>query len=407
MGPWNQSRSCAGETRRPPLLARCEAPYSTAMAPHLSGGELDTVRRCAAQRMPAPDTLAVIAKDREQQGVAAPKIWAVRRAMAGVTHLQGKPEARGRRKRLTPAQAQRLFDKRRELVRRVKGERYVSYREVRCSARVPEVHDTTTARYLRTFGVVWRRMREKPARTEAHEASRKDVCRLWRKHPAKFWTDTVDLIIDAKKYALPGNDAAARRLHQQKVHATLRTRGEGLDRGHTRPSPKKHKFNAGGYVRILGGICGDRVVLWEEVRGRWCGQRAADMYAGPIKRVLQQHRPGKRSWLAMERQRPLRLQVPQRYPCKGREQAQASVTTSVLAGPEPPRLQSLARHRDEGLGRPPQAREWGRVQGQAPQDSPAHAPGCGQDGSAGDSEASAADLRRGRRGHPAGLSLCR
>ena len=270
------------------------------MAPHLSGGELDTVRRCVAQRMPASDTLAVITKDREQQGVAAPKIWAVRRAMAGVTHLQGKPEARGRRKRLTPAQAQRLFDKRRELVRRVKGERYVSYREVRCSARVPEVHDTTTARYLRTFGVVWRRMREKPARTEAHEASRKDVCRLWRKHPAKFWTDTVDLIIDAKKYALPGNDAAARRLRQQKVHATLRTRGEGLDRGHTRPSPKKHKFNAGGYVRILGGICGDRVVLWEEVCGRWCGQQAAAMYAGPIKRTLQKHRPGKRSWLAME-----------------------------------------------------------------------------------------------------------
>ena len=50
----------------------------------------------------------------------------------------------------------------------------------------------------------------------------------------------------------------------------------------------------------MAGICGDRIVLWEEVIGRWSGQRAADLYAGPIKRALQKHRPGKRSWLIME-----------------------------------------------------------------------------------------------------------
>ena len=270
------------------------------MAPHLSGHELDTVRQCVAKHMPAAEILSAIAKDRKKERIEPPKIWAIRRAMAGSTHLQGKPERRGRAKRLTPAQAQRLFDKRRDLVNRAKGEKYVRYRDVRRSARVPDMHDTTTARYLRAFGVCWRRMREKPARTEAHEESRKDICDLWRKRPATFWTETVDLIIDAKKYALPGNEAAARRLRQQKVHATLRTRGEGLAAGHTKPNAKKHAFNAGGYVRILGGICGDRVVLWEEVRGSWSGQRAADMYAGPIKRALQKHRPGKRSWLVME-----------------------------------------------------------------------------------------------------------
>ena len=112
-------------------------------------------------------------------------------------------------------------------MKRAKGEKYVRYRDVRRSARVPEIHDTTTARYLRAFGVIWRRMREKPARTEAHQESRQDICDLWRKRPASFWTDRVNLSIDAKMYALPGDVAAARRLRQEKVRATLRTRGEG------------------------------------------------------------------------------------------------------------------------------------------------------------------------------------
>ena len=100
---------------------------------------------------------------------------------------------------------------------------------------------------------------------------------MWRQKPATFWTEKVDLSIDAKKYPLPGSDAAARRLSQQKVRGVLRTRHEGLKPGFTRPNITKHKFNAGGHVHILGGICGDRIVLWEEIQGRWCGQRAADM----------------------------------------------------------------------------------------------------------------------------------
>ena len=290
-----QPGTCGPASGEPKCIPLCRA-----MAPHLTGGELDAVRQGAAQQLTATDMLAAISKAWKKERVPPPKIWAIRRAMTGATHLRGNVETRGRRKTLTATQAQRLFEKRRDLVRRARGERYVPLREVRRSARVPEIDDTTAARYLQSFGVVWRRMREKPARTEAHEESRKAVCNIWRKRPASFWTDSVDLIIDAKKYALPGNEAAARRLRQQRVCATLRTRGEGLDPGHTGPNPKKHNFNAGGYVRILAGICGGRVVLWEEIRGTWSWQRVADMYAGPIKRTLQTHRPGKRSWLALE-----------------------------------------------------------------------------------------------------------
>ena len=275
-------------------------PCLSAMAPHLSPEELDLVAGYVAKRLTAKEIWTQLKLHRDSASIDMPKIWAVRRAMAGVTHKRGRSETRGRKKKLTEAQVTRLVDKRRQLVQKVKGGRYVSTTEVVMKSRVPAVHRTTALRYLRERGIAWRRMREKPPRTIAHEEDRKEVCRIWRKRPATFWTEHVDLIIDAKKFPVPGSAAAAHRLRQQKVRGVLRTRKEGVEKGFTRPSITKHKFNAGGHVHILAGICGDKVVLWEEIGGKWGGQRAADMYAGPIKQVLQRRRPGKRSWLIME-----------------------------------------------------------------------------------------------------------
>ena len=127
----------------------------------------------------------------------------------GATHKRGAVEARGRKHKLTGVQAQRLFDKRADMVEKAGGARYVPLQEIVTRSRVPRVHRTTAARYLRKFGVVWRRMREKPPRTGAHEEDRKEVCRIWSRKPATFWTEHVDLIIDAKKFPLPGSAAAA------------------------------------------------------------------------------------------------------------------------------------------------------------------------------------------------------
>ena len=289
---------CSSRGFPDPLLPDAQVTCAEPMAPHLTPAELDVVTESVAKHLSSDAILRSIAKARHKCGVEAPQIWAIRRAMAGATHKRGRTEKRGRRKKLTDGQVNRLFEKREHLVK--SKSRYVPVREVVRSARVPKVSDTTALRYLRTKGVVWRRLREKPPRTEANAEARKDICDAWRRKPQTFWTETVDLIIDAKKYPLPGNDAAARRLQLQRVRGALRTRKEGLKPGFTRPGIGKHKFNPGGHVHILGGICGEKIVLWEEIRGRWCGQTAQDMYAGPIKRALQRRRPGKRSWLILE-----------------------------------------------------------------------------------------------------------
>ena len=47
--------------------------------------------------------------------IVAPKVWAVRRAQAGVTHERGVVEARGRKKKWNAVQTNRVFVKRRKM----------------------------------------------------------------------------------------------------------------------------------------------------------------------------------------------------------------------------------------------------------------------------------------------------
>ena len=129
------------------------------MAPHLSGQELDIVTRAVARKKSSSAILALITKQRRKAKQEPPKIWAIRRAMAGGTHKRGRPGTRGRKKKLTTVQAQRLFRKRAALLKKAKTEHYVSYGMVSRAARIPAVHETTVGRYLRPFDVMWRRLR--------------------------------------------------------------------------------------------------------------------------------------------------------------------------------------------------------------------------------------------------------
>ena len=82
------------------------------MAPHLTPAELDTITTLVAKKHSASVILGEIKKQRQKVMLDAPKIWAFRRAMAGDTHLRGRPEKRGRSRKLSQAQTQRLFTKR-------------------------------------------------------------------------------------------------------------------------------------------------------------------------------------------------------------------------------------------------------------------------------------------------------
>ena len=145
-----------------PHLLRRSPSAGCAMAPHLTPDELDMITVFTAKKMGAQDICDALSKRRAAAKVPAPKVWVIHRAMAGATHKRGKVETRGTKLKLTDVQAQRLFDKRSELVVSADGAWYVPVDEIVTRARAPHVHRATAARYLRSFGVAWRRMREKP-----------------------------------------------------------------------------------------------------------------------------------------------------------------------------------------------------------------------------------------------------
>ena len=264
-----------------------------------SPSEMDFIVRSVASQHNTNQILKALNKKRRAARIEAVKIWAVRRAVKGDTHKRGAEETRGRKRKLDEAAMVRVLPSRKRLVVKANGCEEVTHNRIKKSARV-KVDKSTLGKHLRARGINWRRLREKPPRTAAHDAVRKETCRTWKSKPSKYWLDTVDLIIDCKKFPIPTSESAARRLQSHAVRGVPRTRGEGLAKGMTKASLRKHKFNPGGQAYILAGICGGKVVLWQEIKGRWCGATAEAMYAGQIRRVLERLRPLKKSWLIME-----------------------------------------------------------------------------------------------------------
>ena len=62
----------------------------------------------------------------------------------------------------------------------------------------------------------------------------------------------------------------------------IRRPGEGLNAGYVKPNPKL-KYNTGAKgVHILAGVGNGKVLLWEEIKGKWNSSEAARAYEGPM-----------------------------------------------------------------------------------------------------------------------------
>ena len=152
---------------------------------------------------------------------------------------------------------------------------------------------------VKDLGVALRRNREKPQRTPAHERERAELCDRLRRRPLAYFTDTIDMIIDTKRFQVPTTPEGRAFLAKQRVVAQLRTRAEGLQNEFTIPSPKRDRRNVGGTVNVCAGICAGKVALWEYV-DKWNGEVAKQMYRGPIMRTLKRRRGHRESYLLAE-----------------------------------------------------------------------------------------------------------
>ena len=164
-----------------------------------------------------------------------------------------------------------------------------------------QVHRTTAARSFsrEKVNAKFRRSREKPQRTSEHEQDRSRICTRLRKWPVDKFHE-LDLIMDNKKWAAATTALARALLQKQKIKGQIRTPSEGLRKHMTKPSIKKHRTNPGGIVHVCAGIVKGRIRLWDYVEGKWNGQKAADLYRGPIKTLLKRVHGDKKKYTIAE-----------------------------------------------------------------------------------------------------------
>ena len=239
---------------------------------------------------------------RQRSGTPAPSLTTVRKLLNGKTHRRSQVETRGRKPLYSRAKVMAMNRKRVEMIKKTQNSKQITWGDLQRAARAPKGHATTVARAFQREGldVRLRPIREKPQRAPEHEKERMDLCGKMRRYPRAYFSEKVDLIIDNKRFDTPTTPAARLHLQKQKMRSQLRTPAEGLQPGFTKPNAKRHRMNCGGVVDILAGISGDRVVLWEEVKGRWNAEKATAMYRGPIVKFLRKKNPTKESFLLVE-----------------------------------------------------------------------------------------------------------
>lgn len=273
------------------------------MAPHLTDSELDWAFAEQRKFKTIPQIHEALSQRRAKKDIATPDITTVRRALRGATHRRGRKETRGRKKVLSSAMVRKMNTARKTLSKKAAGKGApVRWADIIKTARVPTVSRTTALKSFRSKGIkiALRNAREKPQRSTEHEQERVRICETIKRHSQSFWLNSVDLFMENKRFDIPTSRKSREHVLKQRVPAHLRTPGEGLQPEFTKPALKKHKINTGGSVSICAGICGGKVTLWEELPKRWCGEAAANLYKGPIRKLLKKRCPEKSKYLILE-----------------------------------------------------------------------------------------------------------
>lgn len=275
---------------------------STRMAPHLSPSELDFIHLKSQAGLTPIEIHARLSSQRAKRRVEAPHLTNVRKAIKGLSYKRGRVETRGRPLLYTRKMVERMDAARKALVKKADNQREVRWADVRRAARVPDGHRSSLKRAFAREGipVAARRPREKPQRTQEHEAERLAFAKAFASKSPSYFTDRIDMIIDNKTFDVPTTERARRHLKSQQVRFHLRTPSEGTAAEFTKPGRKKNRMNTGAKAGVCAGVSNGKIVLWHYLPKAWNGQVAADLYTDVIYPLLKRVRGQKRSYLLLE-----------------------------------------------------------------------------------------------------------
>ena len=238
-----------------------------------------------------------------EEGLSAAKIAErLGRSPSTISRLVIKKVVRkrqGRKVLLSPAMLDKLEAKLEVMVVKADSKREVTAAMLKHSARC-KASVRTIMRGLHARGVYFRPLRQKPVLTEDDIEERLAFANKFEAKSAAWWNSSLQMIIDIKHYRVLPHGSARRHAAQEATRGTYRKKGQGLNKGHTKPLTKS-KYNPGAVgVKVLAGIGKGKVLLWEYLDGPWGGAAASATYVGPIKDALGAAFPGRKTFNVLE-----------------------------------------------------------------------------------------------------------
>lgn len=218
-----------------------------------------------------------------------------------VRSLKAKPVKKkvGRPTVLTSAVVDRLQSTLDAMVQKVDGKKEVTVTMLKAKTKV-KVGERAILDALHKRGVYFRPQRSKPVLTQGDIDERYKFAKEYRGKTKRWWLKNLHMVIDCKHFPVYTNGASRAYAARRTIRGAYRTKGQGLDKGYV-AVPKSLRYNTGAKsVMIAAGVGAGKVLLWEEIQGRWNGQAAADLYTGPMKKILSKTYPTKRRFTVLE-----------------------------------------------------------------------------------------------------------
>ena len=215
--------------------------------------------------------------------------------------LKAKPVAKklGRPVVLTSARVDRLQTTLDAMVQKAAGQKEVTVKMLKAKAKV-QVGERAILDALHKRGVYFRAQRSKPLLTQDDVDERYKFAKKYRHKTKKWWLKTLHMAIDCKHFPVYTTGASRAYAARRTIRGAYRTKGQGLDKGYV-AVPKSLRYNTGAKsVMIAAGVGAGKTLLWEAVEGRWNGKAAADLYSGPMKKILAKTYPTKRRFTVLE-----------------------------------------------------------------------------------------------------------
>ena len=220
-----------------------------------------------------------------------------------ITRLLVKRVARkkqGRKPILDSAAVDKLQKKLEQMIQKADSKYEVTVTMLKRSSRT-KASEKTILKALHARKIYFRRLREKPVLTDDDIKDRQVFAKTYSKKTGNWWNKHIHLTIDVKHFKVLPHSNARRYAAQEVTRGVYRKRGQGLNKGYTKPVTKT-KFNTGAKgIKVLAGVGNGKVLLWEYLDGqRWGGKVAADMYSNPMLKKLTKTFPERKTYNVLE-----------------------------------------------------------------------------------------------------------